>query len=107
MNQGYFCTPTSDHKQACFEICGDGLHLGLNECDDGNTLNRDGCSHNCNIEKGFSCTTSFNGSISMCTEICGDFINLGTYDCETSMTGCTTDCKVMPGFICLGGDSLH
>lgn len=29
----------------CDEICGDGLHLGLHECDDGNLEDGDGCNH--------------------------------------------------------------
>ena len=55
VNPGYYCTLDLNNTQACFEICGDGKHLGLNECDDGNTVNRDGCSHNCTIETGYVC----------------------------------------------------
>jgi hypothetical protein len=26
----------------CYEVCGDGLNVGINECDDGNTISGDG-----------------------------------------------------------------
>eukprot|EP00826_Nyctotherus_ovalis_P051747 TRINITY_DN6483_c0_g1_i1.p2 TRINITY_DN6483_c0_g1~~TRINITY_DN6483_c0_g1_i1.p2 ORF type:complete len:394 (-),score=112.85 TRINITY_DN6483_c0_g1_i1:889-2070(-) len=38
------------------EVCGDGINLGLNECDDGNKLNGDGCSSECKVEEGFTCS---------------------------------------------------
>lgn len=40
---------------ACTSACGDGLVLG-EECDDGNTLNGDGCSSDCKPEPGYTCT---------------------------------------------------
>lgn len=44
-------------------ICGDGVVTGLETCDDGNELSRDGCSATCNIEAGYSCS----GTPSVCT----------------------------------------
>ena len=38
------------------EICGDGYNFGQHKCDDGNTLNGDGCSSKCEVEEGFECT---------------------------------------------------
>jgi cysteine-rich repeat protein len=59
------------------DICGDGILTptefaltglsnpsGLVGCDDGNTLPGDGCSANCTVEAGFTCT---NASPSVCT----------------------------------------
>lgn len=43
----------------CVEICGKGKKIGLIECDDGNTMNGDGCSSMCTIEYGWIC---YNGS---------------------------------------------
>eukprot|EP00826_Nyctotherus_ovalis_P044318 TRINITY_DN4779_c0_g2_i7.p1 TRINITY_DN4779_c0_g2~~TRINITY_DN4779_c0_g2_i7.p1 ORF type:complete len:312 (+),score=42.09 TRINITY_DN4779_c0_g2_i7:81-1016(+) len=43
------------------EICGDGIHLGQVECDDGNTKSGDGCSSDCKIEKSYSCISYSNG----------------------------------------------
>ena len=40
----------------CVEKCGDGFNYGLNECDDGNTLNGDGCSSTCAVESDYVCT---------------------------------------------------
>ncbi|CAG9322898.1 unnamed protein product [Blepharisma stoltei] len=42
--------------QNCTEICGDGRNMGEAECDDGNTINGDGCSANCTVESGWSCS---------------------------------------------------
>ncbi|XP_060787136.1 pappalysin-2 isoform X1 [Neoarius graeffei] len=35
--------------------CGDGQLQGVEECDDGNLLDRDGCSKKCSMEPGFNC----------------------------------------------------
>jgi|LauGreDrversion4_2_1035121.scaffolds.fasta_scaffold35030_4 cysteine-rich repeat protein len=40
----------------CNEICGDGLNFGLNECDDGNMVDGDGCSSDCAIERNWDCS---------------------------------------------------
>ena len=42
----------------CIEICGDGLDLGLNECEDGNLFDLDGCSSDCKLELDFECTSA-------------------------------------------------
>ena len=47
----------------CKEICGDGILIYL-QCDDGNNRNGDGCSENCLIESGWTCTSD---SPSLCT----------------------------------------
>ena len=36
--------------------CGDGVKLAPEACDDGNTQDGDGCSHDCKLEAGFTCT---------------------------------------------------
>ena len=38
--------------------CGDGLIIGSEECDDGNTNKRDGCSELCKLETDFECDTN-------------------------------------------------
>ena len=50
----------------CDEICGDGKRYIL-ACDDGNTINGDGCSSNCEIETGFFCTGGSSTSPDVCT----------------------------------------
>ncbi|KAF7222859.1 pappalysin 2 [Nothobranchius furzeri] len=48
--------------------CGDGLTQGMEECDDRNLLDGDGCSKKCLKEKGFNC----NGEPSQCYVYDGD-----------------------------------
>ncbi|CAD8102918.1 unnamed protein product [Paramecium sonneborni] len=52
----------------CHHICGDGyLVKELEQCDDGNLNNYDGCSSNCNIEQNWKCLIENN--FSSCTYI--------------------------------------
>ncbi|KAK9814590.1 hypothetical protein WJX72_008328 [[Myrmecia] bisecta] len=37
-------------------VCGDGVLEGLEQCDDGNTQDGDGCSSSCKIEDGYECS---------------------------------------------------
>lgn len=46
-----------DTSKQCSEVCGDGLRIEL-PCDDGNTLDGDGCSSSCRIEDGWSCNSA-------------------------------------------------
>jgi fibro-slime domain-containing protein len=39
-------------------VCGDGLKFPQEACDDGNTINGDGCSAACQVEGGFTCQDS-------------------------------------------------
>jgi len=74
----------------CLNICGDGLIVGAEQCDDNNTISGDGCSNSCTIEDGFACSSS--GSLSTCTQCVGaTFQSLNkllclpcaNYDCAT------------------------
>ena len=49
----------------CVEKCGDGKRFEL-ECDDGNNKDGDGCSANCRIEQGWSCSGGSSTSASLC-----------------------------------------
>jgi cysteine-rich repeat protein len=44
---GYACTGS---PSVCATVCGDGLRLGTEQCDDGNTANGDCCSSACQLE---------------------------------------------------------
>lgn len=78
------------------------MRAGLEECDDGNANDFDGCSGNCVLEPGFACVGS---NPDVCTRLCGN----GTVDfgeeCDdgnnTSGDGCT-DCVVDRGWVCNG-----
>jgi cysteine-rich repeat protein len=49
----------------CVEVCGDGI-LFTAECDDGNTVNGDGCSSACSIEMYYSCSQNSITNVSDC-----------------------------------------
>jgi cysteine-rich repeat protein len=51
---GCHCT---DHM-SCNAQCGDGYVRDGEECDDGNTVSGDGCDANCNVETGYTCTST-------------------------------------------------
>jgi fibro-slime domain-containing protein len=46
---------------SCKSVCGDGILIrGAGEqCDDGNTTDGDGCSHDCKQESGYTCVSSY------------------------------------------------
>lgn len=54
-------------------VCGDGEIAGDEECDDGFTVDGDGCSETCTVEEGWTCTDS----PSVCTTTCGDKLIAG------------------------------
>lgn len=60
------------HADLCHEICGDGLNMGANECDDGNKNSSDGCSSTCTIEFGWQCFGGSPTSKDTCRETCGN-----------------------------------
>lgn len=86
---------------ACKTVCGDGILLrGSEECDDGNVLDGDGCSHDCKIEKGWTCTSAYDDPPTSLTLpiVARDFQSysnsnppsghpdFGTYCCDDSLT---------------------
>ncbi|HEY5958046.1 MAG TPA: DUF4215 domain-containing protein, partial [Polyangiaceae bacterium] len=45
---------------ACKSVCGDGILLrGTEQCDDGNSLDGDGCSSTCKHEPGYTCASAY------------------------------------------------
>jgi cysteine-rich repeat protein len=73
------------------------------QCDDGNTIDGDGCSSTCTVETGWSCS----GTPSTCAPICGDGLAVGGEQCDDGNTeagdGCSPTCTVEPGYSCLLG----
>jgi fibro-slime domain-containing protein len=110
MTEPFFNCPTPG--QACVStiVCGDGQVVGDEACDDGNTASGDGCTGGCKqVEAGFSCprASGVGGACSrMLVEVCGDgkvsFLN-GEF-CDdgngASGDGCSTVCRVEPGYSC-------
>jgi len=68
-------------ESSCHEVvCGDGRVEGDEECDDGNTLNDDGCNYLCHIEPGFRCYVSY--GTSKCSSFCGDGLKSANEECD-------------------------
>ncbi len=93
----------------CFSVCGDGMLEGLEQCDDGNQTDGDGCSSTCqtgvcgngSIEPGEQCddgnTTNGDGCSSHCqTTVCGNSVIEDGEECDdgnaTSGDGCSSTC---------------
>jgi len=78
-------------EHSCFSgnpVCGDGVIEGSEECDDGDTVDGDGCSSTCTIESGWGCS----GAPSSCTEICGNGIVTVGEQCDGSAGPCPGFC---------------
>ena len=75
MELGFTCVGAAFNENSpgdtCTEICGDGLVIGKEQCDDGNLSEKDGCNQLCQLEPGWEWT---NGSL---REKCGDGIRVG------------------------------
>jgi cysteine-rich repeat protein len=94
--------------RACTPICGDGLVIGGEACDDGNSAGGDGCSRVCQLER-----RSFDGGDAF-FPVCGDGIVTPDEECDcgggtvplprgcvqpnsdSSYGGCTTQCAYGP-----------
>ena len=94
------------------QVCGDGFRTTLEQCDDGNTNEGDGCNLLCQTEPGYLCVSTTGvgagiGGTSLCHVMCGDGLRIPTnYDgsasegCDDNNTlagdGCSADCQVNP-----------
>lgn len=54
------------HLFCSLVICGDGLRRGSEECDDGNTASKDGCSHACVVEGTYTCLREHANAADIC-----------------------------------------
>lgn len=90
---------------APLNICGDAYVDFGEECDDGNSMNGDGCKSNCTIEFAYRCKTTAAGTSVCIRNGCGDGVvfepeeecddfNLDVGD------GCGDDCVVESGYQC-------
>ncbi|MBU1535024.1 DUF4215 domain-containing protein [Myxococcota bacterium] len=81
--------------------CGDGVAQGTETCDDGNTVNGDGCSNACAVESGWDCTSG------TCVPVCGDGERRGDEECDDGNLdaddGCDGDCLLETGWDCTSG----
>ena len=63
--------------------CGDGRKVEAEACDDFNLFDSDGCSSECTIERGFSCSGGTLDSADTCIPSCGDGLTLAPEQCES------------------------
>ena len=83
----------------------------VEECDDGNTDNDDGCSDECLIEEGWACDNHAGAVPSNCSMICGDGKHVRTVlqseKCDDGNTvsgdGCSDICEIEEYYTCTGG----
>lgn len=54
IDTGYVCPLAG---KSCYAACGDGIRVAIEECDDNGRVNGDGCSIDCKIENGYTCST--------------------------------------------------
>lgn len=76
----------------CLELCQDGVKNTDEGCDDNNAEDDDGCSSNCLVEAGYSCSEDSDG-LSVCSEICGDSLVVGDEVCDDGDTDTETNCE--------------
>jgi fibro-slime domain-containing protein len=102
LEPGYVCDappapPDPTKPAACHRtVCGDSKKEGTEACDDGNTIDGDGCSGDCTLEP--DCGTG------TCVSACGDAVKLAPEECDDGNTkdgdGCSHDCLLETGFTC-------
>ncbi|MBQ9394419.1 MAG: DUF4215 domain-containing protein [Proteobacteria bacterium] len=92
---------TTDCKRVNY--CGDG-HVSKEEgCDDGGTVDGDGCSADCQVEKNYACKNDDGKSV--CVAIpCGNEILNENETCDDgnrlSGDGCSASCLIEKGYLC-------
>lgn len=80
----------------CTVICGDGIQIVPESCDDG-TLNNEGCNPTCSGSLvGWTCSSGTPNSPSICNPICNDGIVIGNEICDDGLAdnqGCDSSCS--------------
>ena len=75
-------------------VCGNGAPETDEQCDDGNTVDGDGCSFSCQRETGYVCP----GAPSTCFPVCGDGMQIPPEQCDDGNAvdgdGCSSVCEV-------------
>ena len=107
IEKGYTCDETGTvcvKDTETEEGCGNGRIDSGEQCDDGNTMNGDGCSSECTIESGWNCTAKGCYEVVEQESVCGDFEITGEEECddgnEYDGDGCSSDCKIESDYRC-------
>ena len=117
IESGYSCSPTTlgagPSICALNPVCGNGTVTGAEMCDDGNTINGDGCSAACAIEPPYTCAVGppagpcGSGGPNSVVGICGNGIVQSGEICDDGNTvsgdGCSATCTIESGYKCLNG----
>ncbi len=97
LEAGWSCVGSTTSN--CSTVCGDGLLVGAEGCDDGNYFDGDGCD-GCVVQPGWVCATPGEP----CTAVCGDGLVVGTESCDdgnvVSGDGCNWLCVLEAGYSC-------
>jgi len=92
-----------DNIQLLTRVCGDGKRT-YEACDDGNTMDGDGCSHDCKVEAGYGCFDMGDAPDTCRMLGCGDGIITGDETCDDGNMmggdGCSEACQVEEGHWC-------
>jgi large repetitive protein len=95
----------------CAPICGDGITVGTENCDNGVKNKKLGCNEDCiGNSTGFNCSLTFNNTKkTACDFLCRDGIVVKGEKCDAGIDAGTTGCNArctgsMPGWNCTGGD---
>eukprot|EP01126_Amoeba_proteus_P032796 TRINITY_DN3202_c0_g1_i12.p1 TRINITY_DN3202_c0_g1~~TRINITY_DN3202_c0_g1_i12.p1 ORF type:complete len:1533 (-),score=260.60 TRINITY_DN3202_c0_g1_i12:146-4744(-) len=94
------------NKSTCTVYCGDGAtgKDSKETCDDGNTIDKDGCSSTCQVEVGHECLYDDDLMRSVCDPLCGNFQNdstdLYTEHCDNGNNSGCINCVVDPHYTC-------
>ncbi|EKX40674.1 hypothetical protein GUITHDRAFT_75380, partial [Guillardia theta CCMP2712] len=110
LEQGFVCL-YDDHDRLlggrCEAVCGDGVRVQQEDCDDGNTRDGDGCSSSCLVESGWICADNLhvtNHTTSLCYGICADGVRVAAEQCDDGNTksgdGCDQFCRLESGYVC-------
>jgi cysteine-rich repeat protein len=88
-------------------LCGNGRFDPGEECDDGNTVNGDGCSSQCVVECSFKCQCHPWDPPCVHVHVCGDADQTLDEECDDGNTlsgdGCSDSCHLEPGWTCVPG----
>src|SRR5450432_1352233 len=113
---GYLCSVTAPGDaglagETCTKIwvCGNGKVDPHEACDNGDTTGATGCSPDCKqVVAGFTCTKDPTTSVGKCVaapkSVCGNALLEAGEACDdgnpTSTDGCSSTCKIEPGYSC-------